>query len=302
MTHSELVSAIADLKQQRNAAILVHNYQRPEIQDIADFLGDSLDLARRAITLPHQVIVFCGVHFMAESTSILCPDKQVLLARADAGCPLADCATPVMVRDMRLKYPSAVFIAYINTTAAVKAECDVCATSANALRIISHFPDRDIVYLPDRNLAEYAEQKLNRSIIKWPGQCYVHDRLITVAEVQSLINQFPEAYVMAHPEAPGAVLELADLVIGTNGMVKEAASNPTQHFIIITETGLIHRLRKEQPSKTFHEIPSAVCSNMKLTSLRSVYESLRDMKTHIIVEASIAKRARKTLDRMLELS
>ncbi len=302
MNQSELVSRILELKKQRDAVILVHNYQRPEVQDIADCLGDSLDLARRATTIDHPVIVFCGVHFMAESTSMLCPNKTVLLPREDAGCPLADCATPEQVRAMRARHPDAVFIAYINTSAAVKAECDVCATSANALRIIGHFPDRDIVYLPDRNLADYAERMLNRTIIKWPGQCYVHDRLITVEAVEAVKRQVPGACVMAHPEAPRSVLEHAHVITGTNGMVREAGTNPATDFIVVTETGLVHRLRKEHPEKRFHEIPGAVCSNMKLTSLRSVHDALRDMQTRITVDPSIASRARIPLDRMLELS
>ncbi|HPQ38812.1 MAG TPA: quinolinate synthase NadA [bacterium] len=293
---------ILELKQRRQAAILVHNYQRPEIQDLADFLGDSLDLARRARSLDNPVIVFCGVHFMAESAALLAPDKTVLLPHPDAGCPLADCATPEMVREARRAHPDAVVVAYINTSAAVKAEVDITCTSANAIHILSQFKDREIIYLPDKNLAEYAARTCDLNIIRWPGQCYVHDALIDAGTVRNLKTEHPEAVVMAHPEAPMSVLDEADVVTGTSGMMRHARQSQSRQFIVVTETGLTHRMRREIPGKEFIPVPGAICAQMKLTTLETLYEALRDMQHHITVPDPVAGGARRALERMLELS
>ncbi len=302
MEKQKLIHEINRLKVEKNAIILAHNYQRPEIQVIADYLGDSLELAKTAATLKTDTIIFCGVHFMAESAKILCPEKTVLLPELEAGCPLADCATADQVKKMRKKHPEAVFIAYINTSAAVKAECDVCCTSANAMKIIDHFKDREIVYLPDKNLAAYAEYIMKKPIIKWPGQCYVHDNLIQVEPVAELIKQFPDALVLAHPEAPMDVLDLADVVTGTSGMIRTAHESSLSDFILLTERGLADRMSREMPDKRFHALPGAICGQMKVTTLRSVFEALTEWKNAIEVDSVIAEKARKTLDRMLEMS
>ena len=302
MNKKELIEAILYLKAKKNAVIVSHNYQRPEIQEISDYLGDSLELAQRVQSLDSELIVFCGVHFMAESAKILCPDKKILLPEESAGCPLADCATPDQVREFRKQNPEAVFIAYINTSAAVKAECDVCATSANAMKIIDYYKDREIVYLPDKNLAAYAESILQRPIIKWAGQCYVHHFLITPQKIQELKKSHPEALVMAHPEAPKAVLDLADIVTGTSGMLRAVQKSAGNEFIIGTESGLADRMRREFPGKIFYAVESAVCGEMKLTTLSSLYHALRDDRYEIHVPPEIASKARLALVRMLELS
>jgi quinolinate synthase len=302
MKRADLIREIQRLKQERKALILVHNYQRPEIQGIADHLGDSLDLARIASRCLEDVIVFCGVHFMAESAKILSPQKTVLLPEPDAGCPLADCASPEQVQEARSKYPDALFVAYINTSAEVKALCDICVTSANAHKIIKQFPEREIVYLPDRNLATYVESVLDRRIIKWPGQCYVHDHLIQLDAVKELKRDHPKAVLMAHPEAPMTILEMSDVVTGTSGMLKEVAERTDKSFIVATEIGLVDRMRNEFPDRVFHPIPGAVCSQMKLTTLQSVYDALTLWKTNVTVPEPTARLAKQALDRMLELS
>lgn len=304
MNKSETVNEISKYKKKMNAVILAHNYQRPEIQEIADYLGDSLDLAKKASHLSCKTIVFCGVHFMAESAAILSPDKDVLLPVLEAGCPLADCATPEMILETRKRNPDAVIVAYINTSAAVKAEADVICTSANAMAILKHYCDQQkkICYLPDKNLAAYAEKQMGISIIKWPGQCYVHDTHITKDAVQSLKQKYPDAFVMAHPEAPLNVLELADAVIGTGGMIKLAGSSDHKSFIVATEKGLVYRLRKENPKKQFYEIENAICAQMKVTTLQSVLNALKNYQHKITLQEPIAARARKALNKMLLLS
>jgi quinolinate synthase len=302
MNTQELKEKIRLLKKSLGAVLLVHNYQRPEVQEIADYMGDSLDLAKRAKALDNPVIVFCGVHFMAESAKILNPTKKVLLPEPEAGCPLADCATPEQVKRFRSRYPEAVFIAYINTSAAVKAECDCCCTSANAVKIIRHFDKRDIVYLPDKNLAAYAEYTLNRPIIKWPGQCYVHDRLISPETVDRLKQQYPDAVVMAHPETHLSILKKADVVTGTSGMLKEVERRNAKYFIVVTEIGLVDRMRRDYPDKVFVPLTNAVCAQMKLTTLNSVYRALLHQSMEIQVPEKIAERARVALEKMLELS
>lgn len=302
MNKKALAEQINRYKAEKNAVLLVHNYQRPEIQAIADYLGDSLELARHAKTLPHETIVFCGVHFMAESAALLAPGKSVLLPVQDAGCPLADCASVEMVRRMRERHPDAVFVAYINTSAAVKAESDVVCTSANAFTILNHFADRKICYLPDKNLAAYAARELGIPIISWPGQCYVHDKLIRADDVTALKKQYPEALVMAHPEASLDVLELADIVTGTGGMIKKARTSEHSTFIVVTEAGLVNRLRIENPEKIFIEMEGAICAQMKLTTLQNVHDALKYDRYRITVPDTVAAGALRALEKMLELT
>ncbi len=300
MKQEELVEKIKKLKKERNAVILAHNYQRPEIQEIADYLGDSFDLSLKAREVDSEVIVFCGVRFMAESAKILSPEKTILLPEKEASCPLADTASPDQLRELRKNHPEAMLITYINTTAEVKAESDICCTSANAVKIIKAFPNEKIAYIPDQNLARYAEKMLDRSILKWEGYCYVHHENITAADAKGLISKHPEAVVMAHPECPPDVLELCDYVTGTAGMVKIARQSEAAEFIVLTESGLADRLKRENPEKEFYVVRTAVCESMKLTTLQSLHESLRDMKHEITVPDEVRERALNSLNRMLE--
>jgi quinolinate synthase len=300
MTDRELQEEILRLKKERDAVLLVHNYQRPEIQEIADHLGDSLALSMEAARARESVIVFCGVTFMAESAKILAPNKLVLIPELAATCQLADSADVESVRELKARHPDALVIGYINTYAPVKAEVDICCTSANALEIIRRHPERPIIYLPDHNLARYAEKLLGRELIKWPGTCYVHDDLIAVRQIRELKEQHPGARVVAHPECAMDVLELADDVLGTGGMVRLARESSYEEFIIATEIGLVARLRRENPTKRFHQVETAVCATMKITTLESVYNALLHLQNEVVVDPEIADRARDALQRMLE--
>ncbi|OGL45436.1 MAG: quinolinate synthase [Candidatus Schekmanbacteria bacterium RBG_13_48_7] len=301
MTHEELAKAIIKLKKERNAIILAHSYQRPEVQDIADFQGDSLGLSQRAVAVKEDVIVFCGVHFMAESAAILSPQKTVLIPEYRAGCPLADMATPEQVLKMRERYPDAVVISYVNTSAAVKAESDCCCTSSNALKVIEHYKDKQIIYLPDQNLAKYAMKKLNRKIILWDGYCFVHHKKITREKVEELIEAHPGIPVIAHPECPPEILELADHITSTSGMIIYVKQSPESEFIVLTESGHKHRIKQEAPEKKCYFIEQAVCASMKLITLESVYNSLKNMQYLVTVTEDIRLRAKKALEKMLEI-
>lgn len=301
MDQDKFTGEIRKLKKERNAVILAHSYQRPEIQDIADFQGDSLGLSRQAMNVKEDVIVFCGVHFMAESAAILSPRKTVLLPEKNAGCPLANMATPEQVITMKAKYPDAVVISYVNTSAAVKAESDCCCTSANALKVIEHYRDRRIIYLPDQNLAKYARELLNQPIIIWEGYCYVHHKKITPEKVRELIKNHPGIPVIAHPECPPEVLQYADHVASTTGMITCIENSPEKEFVVLTETGHKYRMEKAVPGKKCYFIEDAVCANMKLTTLESVYKSLLNMRYVITVPENIRVRAKKALDKMLEI-
>lgn len=302
MNKEELINEINRLRKEQNAVILAHNYQRPEIQDLADYLGDSLELAKAATKVDCQIIVFCGVHFMAESAKILNPEKTVLLPDLRAGCPLADSATAEQVREARRKHPDALTIAYINTSAAVKAEVDICCTSSNALNIFEKFKDKSIIYLPDKNLAAYAKKLLNKDdIISWPGWCYVHETKITLEKLDALLRKFPDAHIVAHPECHLEVLEKAHHVASTSGIVKHVSETDYETYIILTETGLGYQIEQKNPGKRIIMVNDGICYNMKVTTLRGVYEALRDMKHQIEVPEEIRLRAKKALDRMLEV-
>ncbi len=297
-----LYQEIRELKAQRSAIILAHNYQRPEVQQIADFLGDSLALAVEATRGDAKVIVFCGVLFMAETAYILNPNKTILLPEISAGCPLADMADVEQVKRMREKYPEAVFICYVNSTASVKAECDCTCTSANAFEILKYYRDRQIVYLPDVNLALYAQKRLGLNIIPWQGHCYVHHKRIKADELREMKRTYADALVAAHPECPPDVLELADRVLGTGGMVKLAKDPDIKEYIIATEEGLVERLRRENPDKVFHKIKKAVCYNMKATTLDLVRDALRLNRFVITVPEDIRIRAKQALEKMFEIT
>jgi quinolinate synthase len=316
---------ILKLKEEKNAIILSHNYQRDEVQDIADFIGDSLELSRTAAEIDCDVIVFCGVHFMAESASILSPNKTVLLPELEAGCPMADMiqvSSPRKVwktfpgyetqptfafpheftlRDIKAKYPGVPVVAYVNTTADVKAESDICCTSANVVKVVESLPDERVICIPDRNLSMWAQKNTKKQIIAWDGFCHVHDR-ITKKDVLKVREEYPNAVFMAHPECRLEVLELADHVTSTSGMLRFAKSSDAKEFIVGTETGLMHRLKKENPDKIFYPLrKDMVCPNMKKTTLNSILIALREMKNVIKVPEEIRIRAKRALDRMLEI-
>ncbi|MCK4307972.1 quinolinate synthase NadA [candidate division WOR-3 bacterium] len=300
MKREEIISEIQRLKQEKEAIILVHNYQRPEIQDIADYLGDSLGLSKIAAESDAKVIVFCGVRFMAESAKILSPEKLVLLPREDAGCELANMATREELMGFKSKYPDACVVSYVNTNADVKAESDVCCTSANAVKVVQNVSAKQIIFVPDRNLANYVQRFTDKEIIPWNGFCYVHDGMKSDV-VKQTKDLHPDAKLIVHPECQREVIDLADKVTSTGGMVKFARESNVDKIIIGTEEGIVYRLQKENPQKTFYTAGSArMCRNMKITTLKDVLFALREEKYKIELPDHIVERARIALDKMLE--
>ncbi|MHB8709074.1 MAG: quinolinate synthase NadA [Desulfuromonadales bacterium] len=299
MPHTELIQEIRRLAAERDALILAHNYQRDEIQAMADICGDSLGLSQEAARTDKQVIVFCGVHFMAESAAILAPDKTVLIPRADAGCPMADMITPDGVRLMRERHPGAPVVTYVNSSAAVKAESDICCTSANAVRVVNSLAEAEVILTPDRNLGMYIARHTSKRCHLWDGYCPTHDRL-AVEDVKRALADYPDAVFMAHPECPPEILDLAHHICSTSGMYVYARQNPARQFIVGTEAGILYRLRLENPEKEFI-LPTTrlICPNMKLTSLEDVREALLTMSPRVTVPADVRERARLALDRML---
>lgn len=298
---NDLIEGIAALKQERKALILAHNYQRPEVQDIADITGDSLDLSLAAVKAREKVIVFCGVRFMAETAAILSPEKTVLLPIPEAGCALADAATVKQVRQERERHPGAVVVAYVNTSVGVKAESDICCTSANAIDIVRGIDqERLIIFVSDRNLGHYASHMVQRPVILWPGVCPTHAGL-SVTDLNTAKMSHPGAQVMVHPECEPAILEMADRVAGTAGMlVYSREARAGSEFIVGTDIGMIHRLSKENPDKVFHPASDyLVCPTMKMTTLEDVKRSLETMRSIVTVEESVRVRARSALDAML---
>jgi len=301
VTTQELLSQIARLKEEREAVILAHNYQPPEIQDLADFTGDSLELSRIAAKTPAKVIVFCGVKFMAETAFILSPEKTVLLPVLEAGCTLADYATAEQVREMKKKHPDAIVITYVNSSAEVKAETDVCCTSANAVEIVRSINrDRPILFVPDYNLGHYAAKVTGRELILWDGCCPTHALLSTFAVARAK-QKWPKAQVIMHPECKPEVLALADFVGSTSGMLKYAKSQPAgTSFIVGTEVGLLHRMQKENPDKVFHVASDyLICPMMKMITLKDVKISLEKMQYVITVGEEVRARAQAAVDAML---
>ena len=296
----EIRDEILKLKKEKNAVILAHNYQIPEIQDIADFVGDSLDLSKKARDTDADVIVFCGVKFMAETAKILSPEKTVLLPEKDAGCPMADMVTPQDVMDLRKKYPDATFVAYVNTNADVKALVDVCCTSANAIKVVNGINAGRIVFLPDKNLGKWVQRHTDKEIIIWYGFCPTHHSFITSEDIKHLKKEHPDALVMVHPECTPEVIDLADEVASTNGMVHIARESNKKEFIVGTEEGLAYRLKKENPEKEFYPIKRAICSGMKTITLHSLLSSLKYNQFGIELTDEIITRSRNALNRMLE--
>ena len=295
-----IVEEITKLKKEKNAIILVHNYQRPEIQNIADSLGDSLGLAREAAKTDARIIVFCGVRFMAETAKILSPEKTVIIPRKDAGCPMADMITAEDLRILKEKYPGAKVVSYVNTNADVKAESDICCTSANAINVIRNIKAEKIIFTPDKNLAAYCQRFTDKEIIPWNGYCYVHEK-IREEEVRLAKEKFPDALLLVHPECNPSVIDLADEVLSTSGMLNFAKKTDKKRFLIGTEEGLIYRLKKENPGKEFYAAGTAkMCRNMKLTTLNDVYFSLKEERYAIELPEGIIKSAQKALMAMLK--
>ena len=299
MDQEQIKQRIKELVKERNALLMAHNYQRDEIQEIADITGDSLALSVAAAETDKDVIVFCGVHFMAESAAILAPEKIVLLPREDAGCPMADMVNAESLREMKAKYPNATVVTYVNSTAAVKAESDICCTSSNAVNVVRLLDTEEVLLVPDRNLAQYIASQVDKTCHIYEGYCPTHDR-VTVDEINKAKAEHPDALFMAHPECPPEILELADHICSTSGMYEYAVKNKSKKFIVGTEQGILYRLKKENPDKTFI-LPSRglICPNMKLTSLEDVLQCLETMSPQITVKEEVREKARLTLDRML---
>lgn len=288
------------MKGEKNAILLVHNYQRPEVQDVADFLGDSLGLAKEAAKTDARMIVFCGVRFMAETAKILSPEKTVLLPRKDAGCPMADMITREDLRVLKAKSRGAMVISYVNTSADVKAETDVCCTSANALEVVKNVEADRIIFTPDRNIASYCQRYVKKDVIPWNGYCYVHERM-TREEVLLARKRIADALLLVHPECNPSVIDLADEVLSTSGMVDFAKESDQKKFLIGTESGLIYRLKRENPAKEFYTAGTAkACRNMKLTTLNDVYLALKEERYAIELPEEIVKSAQRALEAMLK--
>jgi quinolinate synthase len=295
----ELTEKILKLKKKRNAVILAHNYQLGEIQDIADFVGDSLDLSQNAAKTDASVIVFCGVHFMAETASILCPDKTVLLPDEHAGCPMANMITAPQLRARKKEHPKATVVCYINSSAAVKAESYICCTSANAVGVVESLAKNEIIFVPDQYLGHYISTKTAKKMILWPGFCPTHARIMPEYIVK-LRHEYPEAKVVVHPECRPDVIALADEVLSTSGMIRFARREDVQEMIVGTEMGIIYRLKKENPGKKFIPVSEqAICPNMKLITLEKVLWSLEEMAPEVKVPEKIRLKAKDAVDRML---
>jgi quinolinate synthase len=300
--NSSLVNKIKKLKDQKNAIILAHNYQIGEVQDIADYVGDSLGLSKKAAKSDSDMIVFCGVYFMAETAAMLNPQKKVLIPDIKAGCPMARMITAKDCRSLRKKHPEASVVCYINTTADVKAESDICCTSSNAIKIVESIPESEVIFIPDKYLAHYVASKSSKRIIPWKGFCPTHARILP-EHILLQKSRYPSAKVLVHPECRPEVLALADEILSTGGMCKYANESSFQDIIIGTEIGILHRLRKENPDKNFYPATNhAICPNMKLITLEKVLWSLQDMKYKIKVPESIRLSAMKTVNKMLEIS
>ncbi len=299
---AELLSRISDLKKQRNAVILAHSYERPEVQDAADFVGDSLELSRLAAKTDADVIVFCSVHFMAETAKILSPRKTVLLPSAEAGCPLADMITPAQLVAEKEKHPHAAVVAYVNCSAEIKALSDVCCTSANALQVVESMPQDEILFVPDQHLGRWVQKHTKKQMTLWAGCCPTHQRM-KARDILELKRQYPDAVVLVHPESSEDICNLADEVLSTSQMLRYSHVSSASIFIIGTEMGMLHRLRKSMPEKTFLQ-PSKglICPNMKMTQLEDLYESLTEMQHPIEIPEPIRVRALKAIDGMLAVA
>jgi quinolinate synthase len=304
MSIPRLNQEIRDFAKRKKAVILAHNYQIPEVQDVADFVGDSLELSIKASQTEAEIIIFCGVHFMAETAAILCPQKRVLMPDYTAGCPMANMIDAEKVQDLKRQHPKARVVCYVNSSAAVKAESDICCTSANAIKIVNSLKTtEEIIFIPDKYLGAYVESKVpDKKFILWPGYCPTHARIMK-DDIYRLQEKHPGAKVMAHPECRMEVIKLADIVASTSGMSKYVRESDAREFIVGTETGMIYRLRKENPDKVFYPASlQANCPNMKLTTLDKIFWSLQDLVYPITVEEPVRTKAKFAIDRMITVS
>ncbi|HJY83551.1 MAG TPA: quinolinate synthase NadA [Candidatus Binatia bacterium] len=302
--YTEWIREIKALKQQRNAVVLAHNYQRPEIFEVADFIGDSLELARAAKKVSSDMIVFCGVHFMAETAKVVNPERTVLLPDLRAGCSLSESITAEALADrkaeLRKAYPDLKVVCYVNTTADVKAESDVCCTSANALQVVEALDSRHILFVPDENLARYVQSQTAKTILSWEGNCYVHHQ-ITPEHILSVRRNLPQVKILVHPECREDVIQLADAVLSTSAMMRYAKESPAQEFLIVTECGLSDRLLLEVPEKKFYK-SCKLCAFMKMITLDGVLDSLCHRRYEISLPEDVRVGAERSLERMLQLS
>ena len=300
--NEQLISQIEELKSERDAVILAHNYQPGEIQDLADFTGDSLGLSIQASRTDAHVIVFCGVRFMAETAAILSTEKTVLLPEKTAGCPMADMITADQLRRLKQENPGALVVCYVNSTAEVKAESDYCCTSSNAVEVVNSLPEgKRIIFVPDQHLGQFVAERTGRELILWPGYCTTHV-FITVDDINAARAKYPDAVVMAHPECTEPVKEISDELLSTGQMLKFAAKGTAKRFIIATENGIIHTLKKQNPEAEFFRASHrAICPNMKKISVDKVISSLQENKYKIKLPEAIRIKAKKSLDRMVEV-
>jgi quinolinate synthase len=299
---ADLIQRLADLKSERNAVILGHNYQRPEVQDASDFTGDSLGLSRRAAETDADVILFCGVHFMAETAAIICPDKTVLVPDPHAGCPMAAMVSARELVEAKQLHPDAVVVCYVNSTAEIKALSDLCCTSANAVAVVDSIPrDRAVLFVPDQSLGSWVAKQLGRELILWQGYCPTHHRILP-EHVEAARRAHPNADVIVHPEAIPEVVAMADHVASTSGMLRHCRESSCIEFIVGTESGMLHPLRKENPEKRFYAAsPVSDCPNMKLNTVEKMVWALEDMRYEVTVPSEIAARAKGAIDRMLAI-
>lgn len=301
---NKLKKDIRSLLKEKNAILLAHNYQRDEIQEIADIAGDSLGLSQTAAATKADIIVFCGVHFMAESAAILSPDKKVLLPNLEAGCPMADMVTAQKLREAKKTYPDAIVVCYVNSTADVKAESDICCTSSNVVKVVESLNGKkQVLMVPDMNLAKYAQRFTQKTVIPWKGFCPIHHNFIKKNDIRKTMKEHPEAVFMAHPECTPEVLDIAHHIASTSGMIKFAKKCSHKEIIVGTEIGIGYRLRKENPEKKFY-FPSKeqICPNMKVTTLEDVLKALQEEKHQITVPKEIRIRANSALEKMLSVS
>jgi quinolinate synthase len=301
MEDAEIVRKIQELKRERKAVILSHFYERPEVQDVADHVGDSLELSRIAAKTDADVIVFCSVRFMAETAKILSPQKIVLLPVAEAGCPLSDTITPAQLMEAKARHPHAAVVAYVNCSAEIKALSHYCCTSANALQVVESVPEKEILFVPDGNLGRWVQKHSRKNIILWEGCCPTHQNL-KLKDVLDAKARYPDAEVVVHPECPEEICDVADAVMSTAQMIRYCQASSKKTFIIGTEMGLMHRLRKLMPEKTFIQASKTLlCPNMKLTQLEDVYTALKEMKHVIEVPEDIRVKAHQALDAMMSM-
>ena len=301
-SHEQIRDRIKKRKEALKAVIVAHNYQRPEVQDIADFVGDSLELARQCTQVDAETIVFCGVHFMAETAAILNPEHTVLLTEGSAGCPMADMIDIAELQKWQQRYPGVPVVCYVNSTAEIKAESYICCTSANGLQVVESVPSDEILFVPDQNLGHFIATQTSKKVILYPGFCYVHHRL-KPEQVRLARKLHPEASVIVHPECRPEVIALADAALSTSQMLRHVKASPHNSFIIGTEEGILHRMRQENPDKTFHLLANGqVCRDMKKTTLETLLATMESRQNIITVPEEVRLKARTAIERMLAVA